>query len=78
MEFKVLRWLPYLSASGYQAARTSHLAGIEHFFACSDDLALDYIELAFHPPNEIHAEAVAELNEVFRQEESVSSLRHWS
>ena len=33
---------------GYEAARTSKLPGLEHFFSCPDELALDFIEFSFH------------------------------
>jgi len=69
MEDLLTRQYGYLSQSSYRAARRSDIPVIEHFFTCSDEQALDFIEACFQL--NVHCggqAAVDEINEALRQE----------
>lgn len=69
LEDLLLREYGSLCEAGNNAACRNKVRVIEHFLACSDEYALDFIEACFRP--EIYAlgpKGVDEINRVFREE----------
>lgn len=69
MEDLLCRQYGQLRASSYSAARRSNVPVVEHFYYCTDEQALDFIEACFRVSVQCGGQAaVDEINEVFREE----------
>ena len=59
----------YLEQPGYEAARQSDIPVVQHFFSCTDEQALDFIEACFRLNRSCGGQAaVDEMNAVLREE----------